>query len=147
MRLQVVSSREDKGHLDSELFYFLPVHPRLSDAEVMGQSQTIKAAYLPNHAADLMRMIHSNAVELVAVYCRALEEVWIKRRDNPLLLVQPEQQWHIIEDPTTQPAFAGARQKVRWPGGSITINPKDEERWEAAKVMDADAKKHWGTHR
>jgi len=106
----------------------------------------MEAAYLPNHAADLIRMIHSNTVELVAVYCRVLEEVWIKRRDNPLLLVQPGQQWQMIEGPT-QPAFAGASQKVRWPGGTITINPRDAERWEAAKVMDTDAKKHWGTHR
>jgi len=146
IRLWAFTTLEGPETAKEDLSHLLPAHPSITDDEVLAQSKSIDNAFLMNHVSDLMRVVYGNITDLVSTHCRVLEDVWIKRRNEPSLIVQPGQQWPKIEV-LELPPFVGAAQKLKSLSGSVTFNPRDVDRWWALKVMDDEAGNSWGTHR
>lgn len=117
--------------------------PDLSDIEALHLTKTT-APVLTEDATTTLEGVMASTLELSEQTAAALVEIWGRRRTEPLLLVQPKEQWPRGCSSASR-GFAGYKPgtlpfNIDW----LVSNPMFVERLKVA-ALDTGARKKWDT--
>lgn len=135
--------RNPRSPLDYVLH--LPRDPQLTDAEAFVLGSRGEDLVLWEHAGDTMDGVLTQLLAVVETTVERLEIVWGRRRADPALIVQPDQQWKSVF-PTRRDLsqFAGFSAPLPALHGQLTVATSDGKRLRAARIMDRDKPFWWG---
>jgi hypothetical protein len=119
-----------------------PVHPDLTDVELMGRrpasskADTFDSLRLIKHSTAIVDGCLDSMTSFVTVIAEAVARCWAVRRANPTLLVQRGAQWQDLER-VADLDFPGYGDTPRIIGNEVRVGPDLARRLESAHVMDA----------
>ena len=121
-------------------------HPKISEVQSLvfaGKPPTAKFldAFILSASQDILDGLCDSTVKLVVAVVDAMEACWTLRKTSPGMIVQPFEQWPVVEPPQSMSAFAGYG-TVSLAGEKVMMNPLDWVRWTAARVLD-DRRSDW----
>lgn len=117
----------------------LPRHPAQTRSESMARTDRLGQDVVPEHGADTMAAILSYLIEVVSNTAFSCVGAWHARRENPGLILQPQQQWPRLAQ-GRESTFGGAHpvSMPRIDQGTITMGPTTFDRIRAARLLDPD---------
>lgn len=119
-----------------------PVHPDLTDVELMGRSplgaggDTLDTLRLVKHSDAILDGCLDSMTRFVTEVAAALDACWNLRRADPALLVQRGAQWQDLER-VAELNFPGYGPTPHIIGKEVRVGPDMAKRLDSAHVMDA----------
>ncbi|MEV5767953.1 hypothetical protein AB0L34_25730 [Micromonospora sp. NPDC052213] len=116
----------------------LPRDPQLTDIEAFVLGEKVHDMLLPEHAGDTMAGVLDQLVSLAATAGLQLEAVWQRRRGDPELLRQANEQWPALyptkRDLSRFTGFGGAVEIT----GNMNVSPQAGRRFAASRIFDGN---------
>jgi hypothetical protein len=131
-----------RGQLEYALH--LAKDPQLTDAEAFVLAADPSDIVLWEHAGTTMAGVLDQLLALTSHAFQAMDAVWQRRREQPGVLSQAEEQWKSIY-PTKRDLSGFRGFGVRLPAaeGEMRISPDTGKRFRAAKILDSDRPYWW----